>query len=205
MSPTAHHTPSFEGWKALILHRPHQNVDALLAQCARIGIAGEQAWPTLDDMQAMRSYNVLLIDADMGHDEQFPWAPGLAPMPIIALIGSEAPGRIAWTIGQGADAQLLKPIGSAGLYSALVVAGQAFLRRRAQAEEIAGLKEQLAGRQALAEATALLMLKHNCDAETAFNHLRQTAMAERRSIEKTAAGIIAGFGPLAGKSVTHGR
>ncbi|WP_048646972.1 ANTAR domain-containing response regulator [Nitratireductor soli] len=205
MSPTTHHTPNFVGWKALILHRPHQNVDALLAQCARIGIAGEQAWPTLEDPQALRSFDVLLIDADMGHDEQFPWAPGLAPMPIVALIGSEAPGRIAWTIGQGADAQLLKPIGSAGLYSALVVAGQGFLRRRAQAEEIALLKEQLSGRQVLAEATALLMLKHNCDADTAFNHLRQTAMAERRSIEKAAAGVVAGLSPHGRKNVTHGR
>ena len=152
MSPTLAHTPNFVGWRALILHRPHQNVDALMAQCARIGIAADQAWPTLEDAEAMRGYDVLLIDADMGHDEQFPWAPGLAPMPMIALIGSEAPGRIAWTIGQGADAQLLKPIGSAGLYSALVVASQGFLRRTAQTEEIALLKDQLAKRQVVAVA-----------------------------------------------------
>ncbi|WP_309085003.1 ANTAR domain-containing protein [Chelativorans sp.] len=200
-----HHTPNFVGWRALILHRPHQNVDALLAQCARIGIAGEQAWPTLDDSQAMYGYDVLLIDADMGHDEQFPWSPGLAPMPVIALIGSEAPGRIAWTISQGADAQLLKPIGSAGLYSALVVASHGFAQRRAHAEEIAGLRERLAKRQVVAEATAILMLKHNCDAGTAFNELRRTAMAERRAIEDAAAGIVAGFDTDGRKNVTNGR
>ncbi|WPZ14734.1 ANTAR domain-containing protein [Nitratireductor rhodophyticola] len=205
MSPALAHTPNFVGWRALILHRPHQNVDALTAQCARIGIAAEQAWPTLENSDAMRDFNVLLIDADMGHDEQFPWAPGLAPMPMIALIGSEAPGRIAWTIGQGADAQLLKPIGSAGLYSALVVASQGFLRRTAQTEEIALLKNQLAKRQVVAEATAILMLKHNCDAEAAYNRLRKAAMAERRSIEKAAAGILANFDTHGRTNVTNGR
>ncbi|WP_367716100.1 ANTAR domain-containing protein [Nitratireductor sp. GISD-1A_MAKvit] len=205
MSPALAHTPNFVGWRALILHRPHQNVDALSAQCARIGIAAEQAWPTLENSEVMRDFNVLLIDADMGYDEQFPWSPGLAPMPMIALIGSEAPGRIAWTIGQGADAQLLKPIGSAGLYSALVVASQGFLRRTAQTEEIARLKDQLAQRQVVAEATAILMLKHNCDAGTAYNHLRKEAMAQRRSIEKTAAAIIATFDTDGRTNVTNSR
>ena len=40
----------------------------------------------------------LFFDADLGHDAQFPWAPGAAPMPPIALIGSEAPGRIEWAL-----------------------------------------------------------------------------------------------------------
>lgn len=204
MSPT-HHTPNFVGWRALILHRPHQNVDALLAQCERIGIAGEHAWPTHEEPQVMCGYDVLLIDVDMGHNEQFPWAPGLAPMPMIALIGSEAPGRIAWSIGQGADAQLLKPIGSAGLYSALVVASQGFLRRCAQSEEIDRLTDLLSRRQVLAEATALLMLKHSCGAHTAFNHLRMTAMAERRAIEDAAASVIAASDRPEKNNVTHGR
>lgn len=205
MTPSLAYTPNFVGWRALILHRPHQNVDALMTQCARIGITAEQAWPTLEDAQAMYDFDVLLIDADMGYDEQFPWAPGLAPMPIIALIGSEAPGRIAWTIGQGADAQLLKPIGSAGLYSALVVASQGYLRRTSQTKEIARLKDQLAKRQIVAEATAILMLKRNCDAEAAYNQLRKTAMAERRSIEKAAAAIVAGFNTDGRKNVTNVR
>ncbi|MXN66363.1 ANTAR domain-containing protein [Stappia sp. GBMRC 2046] len=204
MSP-ARHTPNFVGWRALILHRPHDNVEALLAQCARIGIAGEAAWPAIEREAGMRDYDVLLIDADRGHDEQFPWPAGSAPMPIIALIGSEAPGRIAWSMGQGADAQLLKPIGSAGLYSALVAARESFTRRRSQEQEIASLKERLLKRQALAEATAMLMHKHDCDAGYAFNLLRKKAMAERQSIEDTAERIVAGAETDGRKNVTNGR
>ncbi len=202
---SVHNTPNFDGWRALILHRPHQNVDALFAQCARIGIAAEQAWPDFPGDRSAEEFNVLLIDADMGHDEQFPWRQGEAPLPMIALIGSEAPGRIAWTIAQGADAQLLKPIGSAGLYSALMVASHSFVRRRALDRDVAALKDRLARRQELAEATALLMLRKNCGASEAYQHLRLTAMSRSCSIEDVAAAIVQEFENHGLKNADHGR
>ena len=51
-------------------------------------------------------------------------------MPLVALIGSEAPGRIEWALSHKADAQLLKPVGNAGVYSALLIARQSFEARR---------------------------------------------------------------------------
>lgn len=192
MSPVQH-TPNFQGWRALVLHRPHQNVDALLAQFARIGIEAERAWPDFPADRSADDFDIVLIDADLGHDEQFPWKQGEAPLPIIALIGSEAPGRIAWTIAQGADAQLLKPIGSAGLYSALMVASHSFARRRTLDREVAALNERLSRRQELAEATALLMLQKNCGADEAYQHLRISAMSRRCSIEEAAAAVIEDF------------
>ncbi|WP_018012407.1 ANTAR domain-containing response regulator [Sinorhizobium medicae] len=202
---SVHVTPNFDGWRMLILHRPHRNVDALFAQCARIGAAAEQAWPTFPEARSAEEFDVLLIDADMGHDEQFPWRPGEAPLPLIALIGSEAPGRIAWTIAQGADAQLLKPIGSAGLYSALMVASYSFARRRALDRNVAALKERLARRQELAQATALLMLRKNCRANEAYQHLRLTAMTRRCSIEDVAAAIVEEFANHGLKNADNGR
>ena len=49
-----------------------------------------------------------------------------------ALIGSEAPGRIAWAIKRGADAHLLKPVSGGGIYSAVLIARDAFDRRQVQ-------------------------------------------------------------------------
>lgn len=198
-------TPSFVGWRAIVLHRPHQNVDALMAQCARMGITGEQAWPDFPRDRTPDAFNVLLIDADMGHDGQLPWKEGQAPLPIIALIGAEAPGRIAWSIAQGADAQLLKPIGSAGLYSAITMACHSFANRRALAGEIAALKLKLGHRQQLAEATALLMLKKNCGAEEAYQHLRVFAMAQRSTIEEAAVAIVEEFEIHGFRNVDGGR
>lgn len=182
---------AFENWKALIVHRPHPNVEALLHQLKRIGIEAVDCWPELPHQPDMSAFDIVFFDVDMGYDGQFPWDAQLAPMPTIALIGSEAPGRISWAMTQGADAQLVKPIGSAGVYSALVIASHNFRRRHALSAEINGLRDSLLGREALAQATALLMIADNSSAKDAYQKLRLDAMAERISIEEAARRIIA--------------
>ena len=127
----------------------------------------------------------------MGHDGQFPWPPGLAPMPSIALIGSEAPGRLAWAIRQGADAHLLKPIGSGGVYSALVIAFDAVARRSKMSDELDGIRARLEQRQRVAEATACLMVQGNVSADAAYDTLRREAMAARLTIEDMAERVVA--------------
>lgn len=183
-------TPSFEGWNALVLHRPHANVDAIMLQFERVGIAATHCWPEASHLADLVAFNVVLVDADMGYDGQFPWQPGAAPMPVVALIGSEAPGRIAWAMSQGADAHLLKPIGSAGLYSALVIACHSFARRKAMTAEIDALRMRLGSREVLAEATALLMVRDNISAKAAFQKLRLMAMSARQPIEAAAAELV---------------
>ena len=96
----------------------------------------------------------MFFDADLGFDEQFPWKPGEAPMPLVALIGSEAPGRIEWALSHNADAQLLKPVGNAGVYSALLIARQSFEARKRLAGEIASLRQRVAERQTIVRAVA---------------------------------------------------
>ncbi|MEP9372375.1 ANTAR domain-containing protein [Mesorhizobium sp. KR1-2] len=183
-------TPSLIGWRALVVHQPHPNVDALLTQFERIGVAASHYWPEITDLPDLDRFNVVLIDADMGYDDQFPWKPGEAPIPVIALIGSEAPGRVSWAMRQGADAQMLKPIGSAGLYSALVAAAHGFAHRQALTAEIASLRSRLENRELLAEATAILMVRDNISAKAAFQKLRLTAMAERVTLEVMAARLV---------------
>lgn len=182
---------SFENGRALILHRPHANLKPLNRQLSQIGIEADAMWPDLPADAGTRGYSVLFFDADMGHDSQFPWPAGQAPMPTIALIGSEAPGRIAWTMRQGADAHLLKPVGSAGVYSALLIANQAFMRRQALGSEVAGLSSRLAKREALAEATAMIMVTERLSAPRAYDRLRKLAMEARIPIEDQAERLIA--------------
>lgn len=190
---TTRPTPSFVGWRALVVHKAHSNVDAIMLQFERIGVAAVHCWPEATGLPDIDTFNVVLIDADMGYDGQFPWNPGEAPMPTIALIGSEAPGRVSWAMNQGADAQLLKPIGSAGLYSALVAASHSFARRTALAAEVAGLRARLESRELLAEATAFIMVRDNISARAAFQKLRLMAMADRETLEVAATRLIGTF------------
>ena len=182
---------SIEPQRALILHRPHATTDAIVRQLTQIGIEAICAWPDLPNSFGVARYGVLFFDADMGHDEQFPWPAGETPIPAIALIGSEAPGRIAWAIRRGADAQLLKPVAGGGVFSALLIAREAFARRARLRDEVSALRQRLDGREILAEATALLMLDDNLSATDAYRALRRRAMDEQLSLEEMAARLIA--------------
>jgi len=177
---------AFENWTALIVHRRHANVDAIAQQLQRIGVDAVECWPDVPENADITPFNIVFFDVDMGYDGQFPWQPQQAPVPTVALIGSEAPGRIDWALRQGADAQLIKPIGSAGVYSALVIAMHNFHRRHALATEIGALRESLDQREAVAQATAIVMLAENLSPKQAYQKLRLAAMAERISVEAAA-------------------
>ena len=183
-------TPNFDGRRALIVHRPHALVDAIARQLAQLGISHQVHWPELPPGFGPNASDLLFYDADMGHDGQFPWQPGHIPMPSIALIGSEAPGRLAWAIRMGADAHLLKPVGSGGVFAALVIATEAFARRWALYQELEGLRSRLDKRQLVAEATACLMLQGNLSADAAYAVLRGDAMLSRLSIEGMAERVV---------------
>ena len=176
------------GAAALILHRPHPTVQALTRQLNAIGLTVTQVWPILD--ASALGADFIFFDADMGHDDQFPWGPGTSPMPMIALIGSEAPGRIEWSLEAGAHAQMLKPVGDNGAYATLLVARAAFDAQAALSDEIAGLRRRLGERQTVVRAVTLLAARGETEAE-AYDRLRQMAMAWRVTLEEAAARVVA--------------
>lgn len=180
--------PSLGGARAVILHRPHPTVQALFRQLTAIGLDVTQAWPELgaDAIGA----DFVFFDADMGHDGMFPWPAGQPPIPMIALIGSEAPGRIEWALRVGAHAQILKPVGDSGAYSALLIARDGFDAQKALSAEIADLRRRLDGRQTVVRAVTLLAARGKSE-EQAYAQLRQMAMAWRISFEDAAQRIVA--------------
>jgi AmiR/NasT family two-component response regulator len=178
------------GGHAIILHRPHPNVVALKRQLTAIGLQATECWPDADP--GTMGADFVFFDADMGYDEQFPWSSGTPPMPMIALIGSEAPGRIEWALQAGAHAQLLKPVLDHGVYSALLIAREAFNARRAMGAEIADLRARLAARQTVVRAVTMLAVRGKTE-EEAFAQLRQMAMVWRVSFEEAAGRIVGRF------------
>ncbi|TPW29648.1 ANTAR domain-containing response regulator [Pararhizobium mangrovi] len=187
---TRQRIPNLGGARAVILHRPHDVVDALARQLSAIGLVPEPCWPDLP--ASVVAADFLFFDADMGFDAQFPWAAGAAPLPTIMLIGSEAPGRIEWALSREANAQLLKPVGSAGVYSSLLIARQTFERRMQQTAEIETLRERVAERQTIVRAVAVL--GGDGGEEAGFDRLRHLAMDWRVTMEEAAARVMAASG-----------
>lgn len=185
-------TPNFRGWKAVVLHRPHPDLDRLTRQMERLGMEVTCIWPRLE--AGHRDADVILFDADMGHEEQFPWPQSDLPMPMVALIGSEAPGRVEWAIQRGAGAHLSKPVGSTGVFGALVVAVRSFQTTLESVGRIRDLESRLARRPNVVEAVLLLMDLHKCTSGEAYEHLRSLAMAGRVSIEDAADALISQIG-----------
>jgi AmiR/NasT family two-component response regulator len=182
--------PNFRTWSAAIVHRSHADADAVARQLERIGVSVRQTWPELDPGHA----DVVFFDADLGYDAQFAWTPGEAPMPLIALLGSETPGRVEWAMSQGANAHLLKPIGSAGVYSALVIASHSYVHRKRLFAEVGELRERLRRRPNIARAVIAIMQGEQVDEVTALGRLRRMAMSQRHTIEDAAEIVIANYG-----------
>ena len=191
--------PELSGARAVILHRPHANVTALVRQLQAVGLEVDCHWPELP--ASVRAADYLFIDVDTAHEDQFPWGAGEAPLPTVALIGSEAPGRIEWLMNFGVDAQILKPVGDNGVYSALLIARATFDARIGLAGEIDSLRRRLGQRQTVVQAVALLAARGKTE-DQAYEQLRGMAMAWRVSFEEAAARIVASVNT---KTVDGGR
>ena len=190
MSPT----PSFGAWRAVILHRLDDGIERLVRQLERLGLNATVQWARLEPQ--VSPFDLVLVDADQGWDGLLPWEPGKAPVPLVALLGSEAPGRIAWAMGQGAGALISKPVAASSVYPALVMATQMHAERRALHERIADLEERMRLRPIVHGAVRAIMKAQAADEAGAYRTLRRTAMRRRLTIEHVAAAIVAGNEPI---------
>ena len=182
-------TPNFVGRRALVLHRPDEAIARLDRQLRLIGLEVEQRWAP---MSPGETPDIVLVDADQGWSGLLPWSPGApATTPVVALLGSEAPGRIAWAIDQGAGAIIAKPVAAAAVYPALVLALHAFGERRAAEQRIEALGERVRLRAIVAKAVEAIALAQQGDEDAAYRLLRDFAMRRRMTLEQAAAMVLA--------------
>lgn len=181
--------PSFSGRDALILHRPDRNREALAAQLRRIGLRVSALPPS--EHPGRIAADIVFFDADAGHGRLFPWPEGQPPMPLVAILGSEAPGRLEWALAQAATAFMMKPIGSNGAFNALVVAHRIFEDVRALQGTVRELSDRVRARPVVVRAVLEVMRRQAVDESGALDRLRRAAMASRTSVEALCASVAA--------------
>jgi AmiR/NasT family two-component response regulator len=186
-------TPNFTGWHAVILHREDSNTERLTRQLGLLGIRCSQQWAPL---AAADIPDVVLVDADQGWDGLLPWNGETPSRPVVALLGSEAPGRIAWALKQGASAVIAKPVAASAVYPALVMALAIHEERRDTADRLQYLEERVRMRPLVHAAVEKLMAARGLDEERAYAILRDCAMRRRLSMEQIAAILLGGSEPL---------
>lgn len=174
-------TPNFLGEKAVILHRQDDNIRRLERHLDRLGIKSTVAWPDFDSSE--HQADLVFFDGDNGYDGLFPWKKGEPPVPLIALISSEAPGRLEWILSQNTSAHLIKPVQSNGVFSTLVIAYANYEKHNAAANRARDLEDKIAQRPIVFSALLTLMECSNLDDNAAFAVIRSAAMDNRQSIE----------------------
>jgi len=186
-------TPNFTGWRATILHREDSNTERLTRQLKLIGLHVNVQWEPLD---ASDLPDIVLVDADQGFDGLLPWSGEHAPCPLVALLGSEAPGRIAWAMEQGVGAIIAKPLASSAVYPALVMALGIHKERKAVIDKMNHLEERVRLRPLVHAAVERIIAVRKVDEELAYTILRNCAMQRRMPMEQVAASILGGAEPL---------
>lgn len=180
-------TPNFAGRRAAILHRPGPTTDILVRQLGLLGLNTSVCWRPLESAAEI---DICLVDADEGWDGLLPWRPETKPVPLIALLASEAPGRIAWALDQGADALVAKPVASSAVFPALVMASRRHAEARVKAERMAHMEERLRLRPLVLAAVQRLMAARTWTEEEAHRDLRRQAMHQRVTLEEAAARFL---------------
>jgi AmiR/NasT family two-component response regulator len=141
-----------------------------------------------------QTVDVILMDADaipIKSDQATVWK---LNVPIIALIGTETPSRLKWLLDLRPASFLIKPLRSAGLYTALVVAFDSAQRRVDEAAHLEKLEDRIRSRRVVFAAVLQIMRGHGMSETDAFTLIRQTAMRHRTTIEVLSAEIIAAGG-----------
>ncbi len=184
---------SVRGRHALMLMRDEREIAIMRRQLNRLGMTISEHDPA-EVPPPDQTVDVIVVDADaipIKSDVAVAWK-GNAP--IIALIGTETPSRLKWLLDLKPASFLIKPLRSAGLYTALVVAFDTAQRRMDEAAHLERLEERVRSRRIVFAAVLQVMRGHGLSEADAFTLIRQTAMRHRTTVEVLSAEIIAAGG-----------
>jgi AmiR/NasT family two-component response regulator len=184
---------SVRGRRALMVMRDEREISIVGRQLGRLGMTISEHDPA-EPPPPNQAADVILMDADsipIKSDYATLWK---GNVPIIALIGTETPSRLKWLLDLRPASFLIKPLRSAGLYTALVVAFDSAQRRADEAAHIEKLEDRIRYRRVVFAAILQIMRGHDLSETDAFTLIRQTAMRHRTTIEVLSAEIISAGG-----------
>jgi AmiR/NasT family two-component response regulator len=176
---------NFRGLRTRVILPDDNNRARLVVMLQELGLEVTTILPGHAAAEAPGDFDLMFFDADEGLKHTLGYA---APSDLvrIALVGSEAPSRLAQVVGQRAASHILKPVRSAGVYTAVFLAVNEVRHRRREQRQIEVLRRRLAGRRAVTHAVVHMMRLCGIDEDAAYRWLRDEAMRRRIPIEEMA-------------------
>lgn len=178
------------GRSALVMVRDERELSTIRRQLDRLGVR-MLPWDANQSAPVDAGADIVFLDADLFPIESASVPPLTADVPIVALIGTETPSRLTWLLDLKPASFLVKPLRSAGLYSALVIAFDHAQQRSDTAERIQRLEARVRSRRIVIAAVLSIMESHGMNEPDAFALIRRTAMQRRTTIEQLSAEIMA--------------
>jgi AmiR/NasT family two-component response regulator len=189
---------SVRGRRALMVIRDEREIAVVRRQLDRLGMTIAQHDPA-DQAMPTETADVIVLDADIIPIKAETAAMWKTETPVIALVGTETPSRLKWLLDLKPASFLIKPLRSAGLYTALVVAFDSAQRKNEELLRIERLEERIRSRRIVSAAVMQVMRSQDLGEDDAFTLIRRTAMRHRLTIEQLSADIVANGG-LPGKT-----
>lgn len=179
---------SLRGRKALVAIKDERDATIVRRQFERLGI-DIVTWDGEANIDCRP--DVTLID-----DEFLPLAApaqraSLGRSPVIALLGTETPSRLKLVLDLDPASFLVKPLRSAGIYAALVLAFERNERTNELKQQVLKLEQRLRSRRVVLAAVLQVMHTHALAEPAAFAMIRRAAMEQRKTIEELSAEITA--------------
>jgi AmiR/NasT family two-component response regulator len=181
---------NFKGGRALVVTGRCGSEGALETTLAKLGvtteypeIVGGRAQIDVASLHVER--DILFIDGDLEGAVAIEVNPAsrLPPVPVIGLVGVEAPSRLKALVNLGATSFLRKPVHGGAVYTSLFMGVNQFLLRSDMYGRLQDLEERRRGRRAVVRAIILLMQENGLDEDGAYSQLRRESMRARQNLE----------------------
>lgn len=179
---------NFSQRRALLASRDTRAIEALTGTLQKLGLgvevleAGESGLD-LGGADADPARDILFLDGDLNLGATSSPEAVLPAIPVIGLVGVEAPSRLRTLVTAGATAFLPKPIYGGSVYSALYLGVNEHARRARLQADLDELEARRRLRRHVIRAVVDLMAARGIDDEAAYQIIRREAMRERLGLE----------------------
>jgi two-component system, response regulator / RNA-binding antiterminator len=185
---------NFRGLRGVVLHGADRNRGVLTETLTRLGLKVDAVDP-LDGAavvrDAVREAQLIFFDADFVETVAQSWVSEPVVVPLIAIIGLEAPGRLLRAFELEPTAVIHKPLRSTGIYSALFFAVNEHRRRQDLTQKVRELEDRHRSRRFVTRAIVHMMQTRGIDDDQAYRLLRKESMRRRLTIEEFAVQVLA--------------
>jgi AmiR/NasT family two-component response regulator len=179
---------SLRGRKAIVAIKDERDATIVRRQFERLGV-DSIAWEPTEAIGF--APDLALIDDEFLPLTQPARRAFLGRCPVIALLGTETPSRLKLVFELDPASFLVKPLRSAGIYAALVMAIERSERTNELKQQVVKLEQRLRSRRVVLAAVLQVMHSHALAEPAAFALIRKAAMEQRKTIEELSAEITA--------------